>query len=502
MNIIDRAIAAFSPERALKRAMMRTQLDRVDQVRAIQTRKQKRRGDSWAVNDPSARPVHSAASAMSVVDRHKLRRIFRFNPFARKMKANLLNNLVAYGITATPTGSKKMQKEWRDWIAAADHDGIQDLYGLQELVTWTMLLDGEVFIVRRAVAGAGHPLRLQVLRVDQLDGAVGGLKVRDGIEWGEDGKPAFYHFRKSIDPMFGQGSERIQAADVIHLFRREEPGQWRGRSHFESVIEGLDDVDDYIEAEGVRKKLESCFAAFVETSIDADPADRGIGDQNGDVDSRSEQPIEALYPGMISYLDQGQTVKFGEPKAAGGFSDFLRWGSLRVAAGGEVTYEGMTGDLSNVNFSSFKAGSNEFETGMGRIQWLTIIPQFCVRVVNWWLEDAFATGRVGSRDLRSPFKHTPPRVKTIDRAGDAKAALLEMQAGIESRRNIIAERGNDHDELMEEIAADRAANVKRGIAFMGDPSTPGDKNASDASQPGADGSADDVSSGGDTTVVV
>lgn len=500
MNFIDRAIAAVSPSRALKRSVVRAQLERVEQVRAVQTRRQKRRGDGWAVNDPASRPTHSAVGGTSIMDRQKLRRIFRLNPFARKMKANLLNNLVAYGITATPKGSKKLQREWREWIALADYDGVQDFYGQQELVTWAMLLDGEVFILRRLVAGAGHPLRLQVLRVDQLDGAVAGQRVRDGIEYGEDGKPAFFHFRKSLDPMFGTGSERVPASDVIHLFRREEPGQWRGRSHFESVVEGLDDVDDYIEAEGVRKKIESCFAAFVTTSVDADPSSLGAVD--GEVDARSGQPFETLYPGMIGYLDQGQTVSFGEPKAAGGFSDFLRWGNLRVAAGGEVTYEGMTGDLSNVNFSSFKAGANEFETGMGRIQWLTIIPQFCVRVVNWWLEASYVTGRIGPRDLKAEFKHTPPRVKTIDRAGDAKAALLEMQAGIESRRNIIAERGNDHDELMEEIAADRDANTKRKIAFMGDPSTPGANNATDTGQSGADGSADDVSSGSDTTVVV
>ncbi|MBJ7441524.1 MAG: phage portal protein [Sphingopyxis sp.] len=500
MNFIDRAIAVLSPSLALQRSVQRTQLARAEQIRSAQTRKQKRRGDSWSINDPNSRRVHTASGAMSVVDRQRLRRIFRQNPFARKMKANLLNNLVAYGITATPKGSKKLQRDWREWIATADHDGVQDLYGLQELVTWTMLQDGEVFIVRRLVAGAGHPLRLQVLKVEQLDGTVAGHNVRDGIEWGADAKPAFYHFRRALDPMFGSGSERIPAEDVIHLFRREEPGQWRGRSHFESVVEGLDDVDDYLEAEGVRKKLESCFAAFVETSPDAENV--AVGDRDGDVDGRSGQPFESLYPGMISYLDQGQTVTFGEPKAAGGFDEFMRWGSLRVAAGGEVTYEGMTGDLSNVNYSSFKAGSNEFETGMGRIQWLTIIPQFCVRVVSWWLEAAYATGRIGPRDLRAEFKHTPPRVKTIDRGKDAKAALLEMEAGIESRRNLIAERGNDHDELMDEIAADQAANAKRGLAFMGDPKTPGAKNATDTSQSGSDGSANDVSGGGDSTVVV
>jgi lambda family phage portal protein len=510
MSLIERAITALSPHWGLRRSVARAQLGVTKQVEKRQVARQ-RYADNWNVNDTRNRGATAPGRALTASDRAKLRRLFRLNPFARKLKATLLNNLVSYGITATPKGTKRLQQAWKEWVPKADFDEVQDIYGLQELAIWTMLLDGEAFVVKRLVSiPAMHPLRLQVLSIDQLDLTVVGERVRDGIEFGADDKPAFYHFKSSLDPMFaftGRSSSKYPAADVIHLFRREEPGQWRGRSHFEAVIEAINDVDDYIEAEGVRKKLESCFAAFVERSIDAEADDRPVGDTAvpGNVGLDEAEPrIEGFYPGMVSYLDQGETVKFGEPKAAGGFAEYLRWGNLRVAAGGEVTYEGLTGDLSNVNFSSYRAGANEFESGMGRIQWLTIIPQLCERVADWWKEAAFATGRISSRDARAEFKHTPPRVKTIDRMGDAKAAEKEMEIGIESRRNLVAERGNDHDQLMDEIAADRAANEKRGVAFKGDPTTPGASNASDPTGKSGDASdgADDVPVGGDATGVV
>lgn len=510
MKMLERAIQALSPAWALQRSVARAQLGVASQIERRHASRQRYAGN-WVVNDTRDRSSTGPHRALSVTDRAKLRRLFRLNPFARKMKANLLNNLVGYGITATPKGSKRLQREWKDWIAKADFDGVQDIYGLQELAVWTMLLDGDAFIVKRLVASSQvNPLRLQIFTVDQLDLTIVGTRISNGIEFGDDNRPAFYHFKTSLEPIFaasGRKSEKVAAEDVIHLFRREQPGQWRGWSHFEAVVDAMEDADDYLEAEGVRKKLESCFAAFVERSADAEQDGRLLGDGSPDgsqgVDY-SEPRVEGFYPGMVSYLDQGETVKFGEPKAAGGFAEYLRWAGLRIAAGGEVTYEGLTGDLSQVNFSSYRAGANEFESGMGRIQWLTIIPQLCEGVIDWWKQSAYATGRISARDLTAEFKHTPPRVKTIDRAGDAKAALLEMQAGIESRRNLVAERGNDHDQLMDEIAQDRDANAKRKIAFMGDPSTPGATNAIDQSgkSDAADTGSDDVSGGGNATVVV
>lgn len=506
MSLLERTIATLSPSWALQRSMARAQLSVTASVERRQTGRQ-RFADNWNVNDTRDRASIAAPRVLTATDRAKLRRLFRLNPFARKMKANLLNNLVAYGITATPKGSKRLQKEWKEWIPHADFDGVQDMYGLQELAVWTMLLDGDAYILKRLELGRVNPLRLQIFTVDQLDLTVVGPNIRDGVEY-EDGRPAWYNFKTALEPMFavnGRNSERVPASDVIHLFRREQPGQWRGWSHFEAVVDALEDADDYLEAEGVRKKIESCFAAFVERAIDADQDDRTIGDVsvNGQA-GESEPRIEGFYPGMVSYLDQGETVKFGAPKAAGGFDDYLRWAGLRIAAGGEVTYEGLTGDLSNVNFSSYRAGANEFESGMGRLQWLTVIPQLCEGVVTWWKDIGFATGRLSPRDIAAEFKHTPPRVKTIDRAGDAKAALLEMQSGLESRRNLVAERGNDHDQLMEEIAADRDANAKRGIGFSGDPITPGATNAAtDANGTGAaDTGADDDAGGGNAAIVV
>jgi capsid protein len=52
--------------------------------------------------------------------------------------------------------------------------------------------------------------------------------------------------------------------------------------------------------------------------------------------------------------------------------------------------------------------------------------------------------------------------------GDAEADVLEMEAGLESRGNLIAGRGYDEDELIEQIAASRAKSQAKSLTFKGD----------------------------------
>src|SRR4029077_19066455 len=58
-------------------------------------------------------------------------------------------------------------------------------------------------------------------------------------------------------------SQRIPADQILHIFEKERPGQIRGVTSFAPVINRMRNLDDYDDAELWRKKIESCFAAFV-----------------------------------------------------------------------------------------------------------------------------------------------------------------------------------------------------------------------------------------------
>lgn len=476
MNWMDRAIAAAAPQWGVRRARARVQLD---QVNAIHRRGQKRLSDggfNTLRQEDRVGARNAKLAPMERLTRERIRRTFRLNPFARKAMSSLLNNIVGFGITGSPVKSPKFLKAWNEWTKVCDWDGVEDFYALQRLIVRTLLLDGEVFIVKRIDPESltVNPLRLQVLSVDQLDTHRNGAEIRHGIEY-RNGRPVAYHFRKSLEEVetfSAANSERIEADKVKHLFMREEPGQWRGTSHFEPVIDALDGVDDYLEAEGVRKRMESCFVGFVAQSLDAEDFTVGAArPQLERTSDGSDQRVESFYPGMVNYGQPGEKMQFGKPKAAGGFGDYLRWGGIRVAAGSLVTYEGATGDLSNVNFSSYRAGANEFKLSVGAFQWLCLIPRLLVWVWDSWVETGIGTGRLGNSRI-PVMKWTPPPFQSISRLDDAQADLLEMQIGVANRREKVNERGQDFEIHMQEASEDLAYQQSLNLAFKGDPFSP------------------------------
>lgn len=453
MNIIDRAIDAVAPQYGLRRAMARAQSRLIQGSRRAPGRGTRR--DSWHVNDPAARRAEIRANRpMNALDRLALRNAFETNPFAVKVKGSLLNSLVGYGITGTVKANKATQKLWADWIEVCDYDGVCDLYGLQELAASEWLDDGETFIVKRIVPGAAvHPLRLQVLSIDQLDttAALADSRIRDGIEY-EGGRPVAYHFKRSIEIGSYGDPIRVPADQVIHLFHRKRAGQWRGRPLFESVLDVLNDVDDYLEAEGVRKKISACFVGFRALGVDGDDPSMGTVNPNGEPMDDGDVPEEQFYPGMIINGRQGETMTFGDPKSDAGITDYMRWAGLRMSAGAQTTYERATGDLSNVNYSSYKAGDLEFQRFIGRLQWLFFIPRLCRDIERAWVEAGFVAGLISTR--RPKFKWTPPPFGSVDLGKDVRARREQVSAGQESLRNVVAENGYDLDDLSDEIIAD------------------------------------------------
>lgn len=453
MNYLDRAILAVAPRMAVKRAVARVQHR---QIENIKPRRQTRRGgDAWRLNDPASRRWEAQqGKPMNRHDRAVLRHTFETNPFAVKTKSSLLNNFVGYGITGTLSGPKAAKKLWAEWIEVCDFDGVYDLYGLQQLCAETWLDDGEVFIVQRLIPGAAvHPLRLQVLDVDQLDttASLANTRIRDGVEYGADGRPVAYHFKRSREIESYGDPVRVPADQVIHLFHRRRAGQWRGRPHFESVLDVLTDVDDYLEAEGIRKKISACFVGFRAPSENDDDPTMGEINPDGVQPDPAAPPEESFFPGMIINGRPGENMTFGDPKSDSGITDFMRWAGLRIAAGAQSTYERSTGDLSNVNYSSYRAGDLEFQRFIGRLQWLLFIPRLLKPIERAWTDAAFHTGLIA----RPPkFKWTPPPFGSVDPGKDIKAKREEMAAMVESPRNVAAERGYDFDELTDEIAED------------------------------------------------
>lgn len=468
MNLLDRAIGYFAPGRALMRARAR---EAFEMLRDYEAAKSGRRTANWKATGSSANTeVYGAYTRL----RDRSRELVRNNPYAKRAISAIVANMVGTGIQCAVKGQPGAV--WKAWTREADFYGLLDLYGIEALSARSWQESGECLLVRQRVgmseAGAsGVPLKIKVLEADYIDPTRigptpdGNLMV-GGVEIDPQGRRVAYwlyqqHPGDSLIFRLNLRSVRVPAADVIHLFEMERPGQLRGVPKLSASIMRLRDLDDYQEAMLVKKKIEACFAAFVKTD---EGNARTIGssstteepDENGNT-----RRIEAFSPGMIEYLKQGEDVVFGQPSSVAGETGYTTEQLHAIAIGAGVTYEQLTGDLSLVNFSSMRAGRQEFKALVEQMRWLTFIPMVCERIWGWFEEAAFQAGRVRTQGYMHAW--TPPRWEYVNPLDDVKTDKEELAGGLSSLSAKIRARGDDPDEVFDEIAAERKRLKELGI---------------------------------------
>ena len=154
----------------------------------------------------------------------------------------------------------------------------------------------------------------------------------------------------------------IPASDVAHVYEKQR-AQVRGVPWGTPVMRALRDLDDWTQAELVRKKTEACVVGIV---LGADEAEQGIAPSVVDADGNR---VEQFEPGLIAYARGGKDIKFNQPATTAAVSEWLRAQLHIVAAGFRLPYELLTGDLSQVNYSSIRAGLVEFRRMIDAVQW-------------------------------------------------------------------------------------------------------------------------------------
>ena len=471
MNWLDHTIGALAPAVALRRLRQRQALQLMQ--RAYEGAKAGRRTDGWVTAGTGANTEIAPASARL---RDRSRDLVRNNPYAAKAVNALVSNLVGTGIVPRArsnrtAAAKAADQLWLQFAASCDAEGLTDFGGLQALIVRSLVESGEVLVrfrERRVEDRLAVPLQLQLLEPDHLDSSKteelsNGGYILQGIEFDALGRRrAYWLFPSHPGENRGRAlvSRPVPARQVLHLFERLRPGQVRGVSWFAPVILKLRDLDDYDDAELMRKKIEACFAAFVTGAQDEETLGRPSSINSGD-------RVESFEPGMIEYLEPGKDVKFASPSANGGYAEYMRLQLHAVAAGVGLTYELLTGDLSQVNYSSIRAGLIEFRRRMEALQWQLIVPGLCQPVWSRFVELAQAAGQLPEGEITSEW--TAPRFEAVDPLKDIQADVLAVRAGVMTLKEAIARQGYDPAQVLAEIASTNAELDAAGITLDTDP---------------------------------
>lgn len=449
-----------------------------------------RRLSSWGIS--AAGPNDTVVSGLANV-RSRSRELVRNNPWVDGGVDSFIAYLVGTSISPRwkikdKTLKEEIQGLWADSVLQMDYDGSNDFYGQQEVISRELLEAGECLYRKRVVEDEGLlvPFQVQVLEGDFLDHmqmeVYQGNEIRFGIEFNAKHKRvAYWLYREHPGEAYGWLSSfagdkaRIPAAEIGHVYRRLRGGQERGIPWLKSIITRAHELDKCEDAELVRRTMAGMFGGFITRPTAEDSYGSAMLGRDAGFDAH-ENRIVAMEPGTWPELPPGYEVSFANPPDAGqGFFDLTKHHLRAMSKGSGNTYEKMTGDLSGVNFSSIRAGQNDFLQLLRLIQFHTLVFQLCRPVALAWEDLAVASGRLKIRDYAEnkrayqQIEWVPDAPKYVNPLQDIQAAILEVRAGLKSRAQKIAENGGDIEKVDAEIEEENRRADEKGFVLDTDP---------------------------------
>lgn len=411
--------------------------------------------------------------------RNRSRDLRRNNPFAARAIQGIMTNTVGPGIQTQfrePAGNaatNAAEQDWRSWALTKnfDFDRRYDITGFQRMIMQAVPESGELIIRKRIDRKRAFPMTYQILEADFIDTTKNEAQtdtnnsIIQGVEFDKRGAIVAYWLYEYHPGGFDEGwrgfrlsSVRVPADQIIHLYRQERPGQVRGVPWLSPAIVRLKNLDDFEDAQLMRQKVAACFTAFVQ-DISADSV-------NEEAEAEKEMGPK-IEPAQIEFLPPGKTVTFADPPESPNFDAFTKNVLRSVAAGIGVSYEVLTGDLSQVNFSSARMGWLEFMRNLQVWRQDLIMDRFLDVVV----EDFQQMSLVMGKDFtKFSAMHTPPRREMIDPQSETAAIVNSIRAGISTLTEELLALGKDPIEHLNQYKKDKELIESLGLILDSDAS--------------------------------
>lgn len=357
---------------------------------------------------------------------------------------------------------KVMQGYWEEFIKNPSFDGFGDMDTFQGVSNSSIFSTGTSYI-RKLIIRDGKstvPLKLQLIPSVLHDVAFnqGFIDTSDKvIRYGMtfvDSVPTEYHFRKSVldRPLYGVNPRvTVPADEIIHTFIRDEPGQWLGIPLLSSVILSLYELDDLLTATVSKQKAAQSLAILIEQTANT-IAQLPVGGHKEILTPDGKKKVifqSDAAEAQVLYLNKGESAKMFQGTDIGANFGVLADLELRkIATVADLAYHQLTGDVSGLNYSSLIGIAIQSRNRLEYLHNTLFIPLREAPIADAFKELAVLYNpKVASA---VPYFQLP-RWRGIDDLKDAQSDLLELQNGLGTYTDKLAERGLS----VEDILADR-----------------------------------------------
>jgi lambda family phage portal protein len=254
----------------------------------------------------------------------------------------------------------------------------------------------------------------------------------------------------------------IPADQIVHLFDPYRVNQTRGLTWFHAGMMSLKMLNGYMEAEIVAARVGAAKMAFL---VNTDPA--SFDGQNDD----PHQPLRMeANAGMIEQLPPGYDIKaFTPDHPANAFENFVKTNLRWVASSLGASYNALANDLQGVNYSSLRSGLLIERDHWKQVQ-KHVAEHLMQPIFDDWLKMALLSGalKLDSRDPErySVGKWIPRGWQWVDPYKETQAAVMGIAAALQTRDQVISDRGGDYEEVFEQLAEENKVAEQFGIDLI------------------------------------
>lgn len=496
-NAIDRAIATFAPQWALKR----------HQARTVMAMTGGYTGAGYKENLAYWQPGVGDADGDTVRDLRELRArsrdLVRNSPIAGGAIETQVSHVIGTGLslqsridTATLGMDDDAASEWQAnaqrlfalWASNTYADALGELnfYELQDLAFRSRLESGDAFVVLAGVKRASWPftLALQIIEADRVCNPNYGMDtdtLTAGIGKDASGAPKSVHIADR-HPGRGIATKNTKWTEVqirgksgrrnvIHLMRKLRPGQTRGIPELAPIIETLKQLTRYSAAEVDAAVNSAAIALFAKMDPDAftDLFDDAGQKKYMESATRWDGTVRS---GTVVNLLPGEEIENPlQNRPNPNFDPFVSAVMRQIGIGLNIPYEVLTKHFQSSYSAARAALLDAWRTFRIRREW--VAAKLCQPVYEEWLADAVSTGLIAA-----PGFFADPLVRaawcgakwngdgpgSIDPEKEAKAARERMDIGLTTlAEEIVAYDGGDWETKHRQQVEEREAREEGGL---------------------------------------
>lgn len=372
----------------------------------------------------------------------------------------------------------QQKKVYKRWAPHADTGERLTDGEIQHLKCRSLFGMGDSFeIVHMTKTGPGRYSQtgqvINPMRVKTPSDKMSDKSIVSGIRIGKNGEAVSYFIKKGGDVSMSDSSDNFDEIPakkahrwrVLHDYIMKDPEQVRGYPLLSPAIRFFRNFADLLSAELVSNVTTAAMGFFVETEGDG----YALGQSMTDDDNTKDERWQSMNPGEIWYGSKGEKPHMLAADRPGTtFDPFTKIIKKAISQSTGIPFNVVFKDMDGISFAGFRASMLEawrvFDYHRKRASGRDHQKKYTML-----MEEAYLRGDL---DLPGSFYDDPQAYSAAEWYGPPKgdiepfkaiqADLLKNKNGIKTKERIIIEDGGaGHGEITDQIAEERAEEIKK-----------------------------------------